>query len=155
MARKENLFNPYRKYDIAIDFTDWLFYGDKNAPMVVGTQPKNGTDRCYKFATINIVETDRRFTLLTLLVGQFDGKEDILAKLIEYAKRKIKIRKVYLDRGFFSTKCIQTLNKYHVNFLMPCTSYSTVVALLKISPAPSVVKDFRIRCSNKCCNCRR
>ncbi len=144
MARKENLFNPYRKYDVAIDFTDWLFYGDKNAPMVVGTQPKNGTDRCYKFATINIVEADRRFTLLTLPIGQFDRKENILTKLIEYAKRRIKIRKVYLDRGFFSTKCIQTLNKYHMNFLMPCTSYSTIIHLLKISPAPSVVKDFRI-----------
>ena len=144
MARKENLFNPYRKYDVAIDFTDWLFYGDKNAPMVVGRKHDRGTDKCYRFATINIVESDRRFTLLALPVGHFDRKEDILAKLIEYAKRRIKIRKVYLDRGFFSTKCIQTLNKYHVNFLMPCTSYSTIIHLLKISPTPSVIKDFRI-----------
>jgi len=144
MARKENLFNPYRKYDIAIDFTDWLFYGDKAAPMVVGRKHDNGTDKCYRFATINIVEADRRFTLLALPVGHFDRKEDILANLIEYAKKRIKVRKVYLDRGFFSTKCIQMLNKYHVNFLMPCTAYSTIVGLLKISPSPSVVKDFRI-----------
>lgn len=58
---------------------------------LLGHSTENGTDRCYKFATINIVEADRRFTLLTLPVGQFDRKEDILAKLIEYAKRRIKI----------------------------------------------------------------
>ena len=112
--------------------------------MVVGRKYDNGTDKCYRFATINIVEADRRFTLLALPVGHFDRKEDILANLIEYAKRRIKVRKVYLDRGFFSTKCIQILNKYHVSFLMPCTAYSTIVGLLKISPAPSIIKDFRI-----------
>ncbi|MEM1514325.1 MAG: transposase [Candidatus Thermoplasmatota archaeon] len=145
MARKENIFNPYRKYDVAIDFTDWLFYGDKTAPMVVGTQPKNGTDACYKFATINIVEGDSRFTLLALPVSPLDKKEDILARLIDYAKRRIKIRKVYLDRGFFTTECIKTLNKYKVNFLMPCTSISTIRGLLKISSAPSVIKNFSMR----------
>jgi len=144
MAKKENLLNPYRKYDVAIDFTDWLFYGDKTAPMVVGTQPKNGTDACYKFATVNIVEKGERFTLLALPIAPFDRKEDILARLIEYARKRIKIRKVYLDRGFFSTGCIKTLNRYRVNFLMPCTSLPTIKALLKISNAPSLVKDFEM-----------
>ena len=144
LARQQNLFNPYRKYDIAIDFTDWLFYGDKTAPMVVGTKPKDGTDKCYRFATVNIVEADRRFTLLALPVGPFDRKEVILSKLLEYTKNKIRIRKVYADRGFFTAECVKVFNRLHVKFLMPCISYSTIINIMKVSPAPSVIKDFRI-----------
>ncbi len=144
MARKENLFNKYRKFDVAIDFTDWLFYGDKNTPMVVGRKPERGTNRGYRFATINIVEAGRRFTLLALPVGPFDKKEDILSKLLAYAKQRIKIRKVYADRGFFSGKCIRVFNKNQLNFLMPCTAYSTIIHLLKITSAPCVIKDFMI-----------
>jgi len=144
MARKENLFNRYRKFDVAIDFTDWLFYGDKNAPMVVGRKPERGTSHGYRFATINIVEAGRRFTLLALPVGPFDKTEDILSKLLAYAKQRIKIRKVYADRGFFSGKCIRVFNKSHLKFLMPCTSYSTIIHLLKITSAPCVIKDFMV-----------
>jgi len=144
MARKENLFNKYRKFDVAIDFTDWLFYGDKNALMVVGRKPERGTNRGYRFATINIVEAGRRFTLLALPVGPFDKTEDMLSKLLRYAKQRIKIRKVYVDRGFFSGKCIRVFNKNQLNFLMPCTSYSTIIHLLKITSAPCVIKDFMV-----------
>lgn len=144
MARRQNLFNPYRKFDIAIDFTEWYFYGDKGAPMVVGKKPERGTDRCYRFATVNIVEADRRFTLLALPVGPFDNTDEILSQLIHYAKQRIKVRKVYTDRGFFNGKCIRVFNKNHVHFLMPCTAYSTVIHLLKITAAPCVVKDFRV-----------
>lgn len=144
IARKENLFNPYRRYDIAVDFTDWLFYGDRSAPMVMGRKPERGTNKCYRFATINIVENNRRFTLLALPVTQLDKTEEVLSKLLAYAKQRIKIRKVYVDRGFFSGKCIRIFNKHQLKFLMPCTAYSTVTNLLKITQAPCVVKDFRV-----------
>ena len=36
MARKANTFDIRKRYDVAIDFTEWYFYGDRSAPMVVG-----------------------------------------------------------------------------------------------------------------------
>lgn len=142
MARKANLF--HREVDMAIDFTDWFFYGDKNAPFVVRKKPERGTDCCYRFATVNIVQAERRFTLLALPVGPFDRKEDILRRLLEYTRKRIKIRKVYADRAFFNGECINVLQKLNCKFLMPCTSNPRIKELMRIMPAPSVVRDYQM-----------
>lgn len=144
LAQKQNLFPPRRKYDIAIDFTDWFFYGDKQAPMVVGKKPERGTDRCYRFATVTIVEADRRFTLLALPVGGLTQKKDILEELLKYTKQRIQIRKVYMDKGFFTGDCIQQLNRLNVKFLIPCTSNSRIKKLIETMPAPSVITGYEM-----------
>jgi len=141
-ARKANLFR--RKVDIAVDFTEWYFYGDPNASMVVGKKPDRGATHCYKFATINIVEAEERFTLLALPVGPFDKTADILRRLLTYARQRIKIRKVYADRGFFSGECIQVFYSFGLKFLMPATQFTNVKAILKIMPTPTVINDFKM-----------
>ena len=142
MTRKANIFDVRSRYDVAVDFTEWYFYGDKTAPMVVGKEPERGTSKCYKFATINIVESGKRFTLLALPVGSFDNKEEILRKLLSYVLERIKIRRVYVDRGFCDSNSIKVFNSFNLKYLMPCTQYSTVKTILEITPAPSVVKGF-------------
>ena len=57
MIGKAHLF--YNKVDIAIDYMDWFFYGDKNAPYVVRKKPERGTKCCYRFATVNIIQAER------------------------------------------------------------------------------------------------
>jgi hypothetical protein len=145
MARKINLFDIKKHYDVAIDFTEWYFYGDRGAPMVVGKEPERGTSKCYKFATINIVESGKRFTLLALPVGPFDRKEEILRKLLGYVLERIKIRRVYVDRGFCDSYSIKVFNSLHLKYLMPCSQYSTVRDILKITSAPSIITDFEMK----------
>ena len=145
MARKINLFDIRKHYDVAIDFTEWYFYGDRGASMVVGKEPERGTSKCYKFATINIVEAGKRFTLLALPVGPFDTKEEIPRKLLNYVLERIKIRRVYVDRGFCDSNSIKVFNNLHLKYLMPCTQYSTVKDVFKITPAPSIITDFEMK----------
>lgn len=145
MTRKINLFDIRKRYDVAVDFTEWYFYGDRGAPMVVGKEPERGTSKCYKFATINIVESGKRFTLLALPVGPFDIKEEILRKLLNYVLERIRIRRVYVDRGFCDSNVIKVFNSLHLKYLMPCTQYSTVKNTLKITPAPSIITDFEMK----------
>jgi len=145
MARKINLFDIRKHYDVAIDFTEWYFYGDRGAPMVVGKEPDRGTTKCYKFATINIVEAGRRFTLLALPVGSFDTKEEVLRKLLGYVLERIKIRRLYVDRGFCDSNAIKVFNNFHLKYLMPCTQYSTVKDTLKVTPAPRIITDFEMK----------
>jgi len=145
MARKSNTFDIRKRYDIAIDFTEWYFYGDRSAPMVIGKEPDRGTTKCYKFATINIVEAGKRFTLLALPVGPFDEKEKILSQLLSYTLERIKIRRVYVDRGFFDSNAIKVFNRFHLKYLMPATKISTVQDVLEIAPAPSVIADFEMK----------
>ncbi len=145
MARKTNLFDIKKHYDVAIDFTEWYFYGDRGTQMVVGKEPDRGTSKCYKFATINIVESGKRFTLLALPVGSFDVKEDVLRRLLSYAMERIKIRRVYVDRGFCDANSIKTFNNLHLKYLMPATKISTIRSILDIAVPPCIVKDFEMK----------
>ena len=145
MTRQANIFDKHRRYDVAIDFTEWYFYGDRFTPMVVGKERERGTTKCYKFATINIVESGKRFTLLTLPVGPFDNKEQILKKLLSYATQRIKIGRVYVDRGFFDSHTIKVFNSFHLKYLMPAIKIPTVKEAIALINAPSVVKDFKMK----------
>ena len=145
MIKQSNTIDIQKTYDVAIDYTEWLYYGNRNTLMVVGKKPERGTSKCYKFATINIVETGKRFTLLALPVGPFDNKDEILKELLDYTIKRIKIRRIYADRGFFDSNSIKIFNKYHLKYLMPCTHYSTVKKALDLMCAPSVVKDFEMK----------
>jgi len=145
MIKQSNTIDIQKQYDVAIDYTEWFYYGDRSTPMVVGKKPERGTTKCYKFATINIVESGKRFTLLALPVGPFDSKDEILKELLEFTIQRIKIRRIYADRGFFDSNSIKIFNKYHLKYLMPCTHYSTVRKSLELLSAPSVIKDFEMK----------
>ncbi len=142
MTRKINLFDIRKHYDVAIDFTEWYFYGDRGAPMVTGKEPDRGTSKCYKFATINIVEAGKRFTLLALPIGPFDTKEEVLRKLLSYVLERIKIRRLYVDRGFCDSNAIKVFDSLHLKYLMPATKISTVKEVMEVTTAPSIVTDF-------------
>lgn len=104
------------KIDLAVDFTEWMYYGDENDPMVVRTKHKDGTDKAYRFATVNVLIDGERFTLRAVPVSPFDNKEEILGDLLDYASEIVDIGTVHLDRGFFTVNCIQTLKDSGVNF---------------------------------------
>jgi len=144
MSKQANLFDTRKRVDVAIDYTEWFFYG-KNAVMVTSKRPERGTSKCYKFATINIVENGKRFTLLALPVNVLEGKDKILTKLIRYAQQRVKVHRVYLDRGFFDSASISTVKRLHLKFLMPAVQNFSVRRIMKFSPAPSVIKDFTLR----------
>jgi putative transposase len=144
MTMASNFFKRKRRVDIAIDFTDWFFYGDKSTPMVVGKKPDRGTSHCYRFATANIVEADKRFTLIALPVGPFDRKEDILRELLKFTLERVNIRRLYVDRGFFTVECIKVFNELEIKFLMPATANERVKEVMNIMPAPSVLKEYEM-----------
>jgi putative transposase len=144
MARQANLFDIRKRYDVAIDYTEWFYYESKNTMMIVGKQPERGTSTCYKFATINIVESGKRFTLLALPVTLLEGRDSILSKLFSYALQRIKINHVYIDRGFFDSLSLSTVEKFHLKYLMPAIHNFSVKRVMDLSPTPSVVKGFTL-----------
>jgi putative transposase len=138
LARTYGAFK--RKVDVAIDITDQLYYGDKNDPMVVATMPRQGTSHAYRFATINIVVHGQRFTLLALPMDKFTTKAEIVEKLVEYAKKKVRIGTVYVDRGFFSVQVISLLKRLGVKFLMPAVKNARIKQLIEKHDLPAVLE---------------
>lgn len=147
MGRSKNVF--YRTMDVAIDLTDWPYYGDKNDPMIVGAMFQRGTKYAYRFATIAIVVDGRRFTLLTLPVSQFESKAKIVEELIAYAKKKVHIRIVYLDRGFNSVDVINTIERLGVKYLIPMSMRGTKVKRLVDESEPNKVLDYTMKSTHR------
>lgn len=107
------------KLDLAIDLTDWRYYGDSDDPMVLRVKPKDGTTKAFVLATVYAIVDGQRFTLRAIPVGSLSNKEEILGELIDYAKNLVDIGTLYVDRGFFTVDCIKVLKQKKIKFLMP------------------------------------
>ncbi|MEM3098682.1 MAG: transposase, partial [Nitrososphaerales archaeon] len=114
-----------KKVIVAIDYTKIPYYGKYNS-MVYRSQHKDGTSMFYCYATISIVEHGRRICLHAVPVGQLDQKHEILVRLIEYARKIVRIRLLLVDRAFFTIDCINALDSMHVRYIMPAVKNSKV-----------------------------
>jgi putative transposase len=118
-----------RHTTVAIDYTHDPFYGDINAPRVIGGKQDRGTCWGYHYASIHVVEAGRRLTLYTMPVDQFTEKADAVTTLLEKAKESgVHVKLVLLDRGFFSGQVINLLNKLHVHFVMLAVHHNSTAA---------------------------
>jgi hypothetical protein len=125
--------------EIAIDSTDWLYYG-KEVPGVVRVQPREGTSKGFKFMTVNIVEAGLRFTVAIKPVFEFSDETKILEELIREVRKWFRIRCVYLDRHFFSVKFIAKLQELGVKFVMPAVKNPKIKKLIEQYDAPTIVR---------------
>ena len=110
-----------RKVDVAIDETEWFYYGDRATPKVVGKKPERGTTWCFKFITIDVINSRSRFTLCALPVLMDDENErtDLVIDLIAFAKQRLHVRRLLADRGFLSSGIINSMNRMGVDIIIP------------------------------------
>ncbi len=142
MARRQGMLQ--RPLDLAIDMTDIMYYGDKEDYMVVGTKPRAGSNYCFKFATVNAVINGERFCLYAMPVEP-DRKVDYpVERLMEAIKGKVKVKRVFLDRGFYSTRVIEYLNREHVKFVMPAVKSWRIKDVIEKNGAPYVT-DYKMK----------
>ena len=108
-------------HDVAIDFHNVPFYGDKNTHLIRGMKPKNGTSWGYEYCTLDIIGDDK----LTLDVIPISALKKDYSTLIELLLKRlesisVKIGTVYLDKGFCNDDTISTLTKLKINFVIAC-----------------------------------
>src|SRR3989338_83439 len=113
-----NLFNR-RKLDIAYDIHKIPYYCNINDDYVKGSKNERGTSYFYHFLTCDIVVAGKKFTIDVLPVHPLDAVEDLLDESLKKIKRNIHIDRVFLDRGFANSKCVISLKKHNLNFVMP------------------------------------
>jgi len=108
-------------HDVAIDFHNVPFYGDKNTPLIRGMKPKNGTSWGYEYCTLDIIGDDK----LTLDVIPISALKKDYSTLIELLLKRlesisVKIGTVYSDKEFCNDDAISTLTKLKINFVIAC-----------------------------------
>lgn len=141
MARRSGFLK--RPLDLAVDVTEILYYGDEDDYMVVGTKPKRGSTYAHKFATVNAVVNGERFMLYAIPVGLGITSGIIVQRLMKFVKNKVKIRRVLLDRGFYSSDVIDYFNKEKIKFIMPAKRTWRIKYLMKKHEAPYVM-DYKM-----------
>ena len=78
-------------------------------------------------------------------VSNLDEKDKIITKLLSYALERVKINLVTIDRGFFDSKSIAAINKFHLRWLMPAQKNFSVKRVFDLTPAPSVITGFAMK----------
>lgn len=108
---------------IAIDFNLIPYYGEPSAselPFIYRSQAKNGTCSFYGYATLYIIKKGKRVTLAIKAIRRQDTKVAIITYLLALIEPiNLKIKRLYLDREFFSVPVIRWLQALNIPFVMP------------------------------------
>jgi putative transposase len=154
-----------KKHCLAIDLHLIPYYGKPTAiekPYIYRSQAKAGTTSFFAYATVYGIRRHKRVTLAIHAVPQQETLVATLTYLLSaLSPRRIGIKQLLLDRGFFSVPVIRWLKALDIPFLMPAIvrgkqggtrqllqgrkSYATPYTL-KSQVYGSVVCDMRIVC---------
>jgi hypothetical protein len=141
-AARDRVFT--RPVDVAVDVHDWLYYGDADTPHVSATNPEQGTDRAYKFATLCVVDPSVRFTLAWVPLDGDDTEalQAALQHLIGEAPEYVDINRVYCDRGFYRVHLVKTLQELDVEFVMRASKTRKIQRIIADYDSDTVVTDY-------------
>ena len=119
-------------HDIAIDFHDISYYGDKNTPGIRGIKLKNGSSWGKSFCTLDIIGTSH-LTLDVIDINSLNKNYSLLiGSLFKRLKTiGVKTGTTYLDKEFFNTDVISKLDELKVNFVIAAKSNSVINRELK------------------------
>lgn len=117
-----SLWTCKRDSNIAIDLTLIPYHGkpyEDKKEIVRGT-PKSGTTHFHGYATVSIVRDNRRSVVALHFIEYGEEMADIVRWLIKRLKAlKIRIRRVFLDKGFCSKPVFKVLNRHQLSYVIP------------------------------------
>jgi len=111
------------KHRIAIDLNLIPYYGTANAavaPYLYRSQAKAGTTSFFAYATIYVICHNKRVTLGIHAVHRQETMVATLTYLLAMLHPlRIRVKRLYLDRGFYSVPVIRWLQALNLPFVMP------------------------------------
>ena len=116
-AEEHNVFN--RAVWCGLDKHKIPWFGKKKDGHVLGMERVRGTNFGHGYASIECVNSGKRFTLSALPLNQFTTKKKIIAHLVNEARKHIDISRLFLDREFFNIESITVLKELSAPFVIP------------------------------------
>lgn len=111
------------RHRLAIDLHLIPYYGvpgQQETPYIYRSQAKAGTTTFFAYATVYVI---RRHQRVTLALHAIPRGETLVATVTILLARltalRVKIKRLYLDRGFYSIPVIRWLQALRIPFLMP------------------------------------
>jgi hypothetical protein len=103
---------------LAIDLHAIPYYGEDHGLDVCGGKHERGTSWHHKFGSVAVVD-ERRCMPHAIPVGQFYNKAVLIRRLLEGARRFVKILAVYLDKEFYNVPCLRELEGSGERYIVP------------------------------------
>lgn len=123
-ARRQHLLGA--PVDLAIDPNDERWYG-KPLPFSVRGRPDRGTRRFLRHANASIVLWGRRLLIHSQQMTRKTRLEDVVLSSIRRAEELgLRIRRVYLDRGFCTTGVLRLFHELQIAYVIPARMTETV-----------------------------
>ena len=112
-----------RRQRLAIDLHLIPYYGKASQTegnYVYRSCAKSGTTRFFAYATVYVIRAHQRVTLAVHAVPKGETLVATITYLLAAIEPlKVKVKRLYLDRGFFSVPVIRWLKALGIPFLMP------------------------------------
>lgn len=111
-----------RAVALALDITLIPYHGQAapDDPAVLRAQARAGTHHFHGYATVSIVHHRRRYVLALRLVEPHESMVSIVRDLLDRVKRlKLPVRRVYLDKEFYSLDVFRTLDRRRLPYILP------------------------------------
>jgi Transposase DDE domain len=111
-----------RAWQVAIDWHLNPYYGEpqRSRNELYPSKPRQGTSRFHAYATVCIIQYGQRYTLALTWVRRHESTVKVLQRLLDRCREMdVKIKRVLLDRAFFSHPVTQFLQGQGLPFLMP------------------------------------
>lgn len=111
------------RHRLAIDLHLIPYYGvpnEQEAPYIYRSQAKAGTTTFFAYATIYVIRCHQRVTLALHAIPRGETMVATLTILLaRLSALRVRIKRLYLDRGFYSVPVIRWLQALRIPFLMP------------------------------------
>lgn len=110
-----------RRFAVAMDYTDEMYYGNVKHDLVVGTKPKDGSSHAHKYFTVSIVTEGGRFFLFSYPVeSRSISHVFFINRALEFLKEiEIRPHVLLLDREFNSVDVMAMLQDEGYRFVTP------------------------------------
>lgn len=146
---------PEEPVDVAVDFHDKGYHGDKNDKGVRGIKQKSGTSWGHSFFTIDMLWAPKLTLDIVNITGLNKDYAILLAGVVNRLREMgIMIRTMFLDREFFNLVSILALFNMDVDFIMAAKINKRIKRMLeehkrKNGVTPGIFKYRFVRLSSR------
>ena len=122
------------------------YYGDKaDTDGLYHSEAKRGTTSFHAYATLYARVTNKRYTLAVRRLEDGDTASSVLAEFLGVLDGlDTEVKAVYLDRGFYDSKCLTLLQAHNYAYVMPIIKWGKTIQQ-ELSKGWSRVIDHSLR----------
>ena len=116
------LCKPKHRLCLAADITLIPYHGQPQTDVceVMRAQAKCGTNQFHGYATVAVVHQRQRWVLAVHFVRLHESMDAILSALLTHVNAlHIRVRRLYVDKEFYSVAVLRWLHAQHLDFVLP------------------------------------